>query len=259
MPGENGRFAIDEKENRIVREIFRRVRNLEPLVDIYTDLNNRGIYTKKGKRWTRSSFHSILVNEQYIGVYKWGGIRIEGGIPPSLPKEEFFAVQEILKTKKNPQGRHRMNGDYLLTGKLFCGNCKSPMIGVSGTSRHKKLHYYYTCQGKRNGGVCTKKPVRRDWAELTIAQAVRNYILRDDVIEWIADTTVAYAAKHLQRDNLQSLESQLTSVKKSLQNLMSAIEQGIITETTKSRLLELAINITRKDKVPIRHSLAPAS
>ena len=33
-------------------------------------------------------------------------------------------VQEAITTKKNPQGRHRVNGDYLLTGKLFCGHCK---------------------------------------------------------------------------------------------------------------------------------------
>ena len=232
-------YVIDETKAAVIREIFVRVSCGEPLVDIYDSLNARGIKTSYGRPWGRSSFQKILSNERYRGIYIYGDVRKEGGIPRIVSDELYFKVQEVLKTKKNPQGRHRVNGDYLLTGKLFCGNCKSPMIGISGTGRTGKLHYYYVCQKKRSEKTCDKKNVRRDDVEYQIAKAIFDNALQDHVIEWIADSTIAYNDRKEAEGHIGILEDQLADVQRSLKNIMSAIEQGIVTETTKSRLLEL--------------------
>lgn len=232
-------YVIDEAKAAVIREIFVRVSCGEPLVDIYDSLNARGIKTSYGRPWGRSSFQKILSNERYRGIYIYGDVRKEGGIPRIVSDELYFKVQEVLKTKKNPQGRHRVNGDYLLTGKLFCGNCKSPMIGISGTGRTGKLHYYYVCQKKRSEKTCDKKNVRRDEVEYQIAKAIFDNALQDQVIEWIADSTIAYNDRKEAEGHIGILEDQLADVQRSLKNIMSAIEQGIVTETTKSRLLEL--------------------
>lgn len=232
-------YVIDEAKAAVIREIFVRVSCGEPLVDIYDSLNARGIKTSYGRPWGRSSFQKILSNERYRGIYIYGDVRKEGGIPRIISDELYFKVQEVLKTKKNPQGRHRVNGDYLLTGKLFCGNCKSPMIGISGTGRTGKLHYYYVCQKKRSEKTCDKKNVRRDEVEYQIAKAIFDNALQDHVIEWIADSTIAYNDRKEAEGHIGILEDQLADVQRSLKNIMSAIEQGIVTETTKSRLLEL--------------------
>ena len=237
--GEDGRFALDEPKSSIVREIFGRVACLEPFVDIYEDLNARGIKTAKGKEWNRSSFHRMLVNERYRGVYIWGDIRIEGGVPRTVSDELFFRVQEVVKMKKHPQGRHSKNGDYMLTGKLFCGHCNSPMTGISGTSKTGAMHYYYICQKRRNEKACDKANVRRDKIELAVATAIRDYVLQDEVIEWIADSTVAYNKRQEEASHISILEGQLADTRRSIKNLMHAIEMGIITDTTKGRLLEL--------------------
>lgn len=141
--------------------------------------------------------------------------------------------------KKNPQGRHRVNGDYLLTGKLFCGHCKSPMTGISGTGRTGQLHFYYVCQKRRTEKTCAKKNVRRDDIELQIARAIQEYALQDDVIEWIADSTVAYNEHKEAESKVGILEDQLSTAERGIKNIMKAIEQGIITESTKGRLIEL--------------------
>lgn len=88
---------------------------------------------RKGNEWGRSSFHRLFENEKYIGVYKFDSIRTKNGIPPIISKELFYTVNNHLKNKKGPQGRHSENGDYLLTGKLFCGECGAAMVGISGT------------------------------------------------------------------------------------------------------------------------------
>ena len=237
--GEDMRYVLDPPNDDVVREIYSRVACGESFADIGADLNARGIKTRQGGPWGRSSFHRLLTNERYTGVYIYGDIRIEGGIPQIIDKGLFWRVQEVLKTKKNPQGRHRFNGDYLLTGKLFCGYCKSPMVGFSGTGKSGKLHHYYVCQKRRLDKTCSKTNVRREKIEEAVAAAIREYILRDDVIEWLADSAMQFAKEYREQSSIGALEAQLADNKRSIKNLMKAIEQGIITETTKDRLLEL--------------------
>lgn len=232
-------YLVDENKAEIVREIFTRVAVGDAFVDIANSLNARGIKTSNGGKWGKSSFRTILMNERYRGIYIYGDVRKEGGIPRIVSDELFFKVQEVLKTKKNAQGRHRMYGDYSLTGKLFCGKCKAPMIGMSGTSKTGTLHHYYVCQSKRNLHTCDKENVRRDDIEIAVAQAIKDYALQSDVIDWIADSTVAYNKKQEELSHISLLEDELDTTKKAIKNLLSAIEQGIITDATKGRLLEL--------------------
>ena len=237
--GEDGRFVVDENTAPIVQEIFTRVSNGEPFVDIQADLNERGVKTRTGKQWQKSSFSTIINNERYLGIYIFDNVRIEGGMPQIIDKELFYKVQDKLKNKKNPQGRHRENGDYILTGKLFCGHCGESMIGMSGTSKSGALHYYYICNGKRIKKNCEKKAVRRDYIETEIARGLREYLLNDETIEWIADIVEDYQRQHRNNPEILMLKKELEQISKSITNIMTAIEQGIITTTTKARLLDL--------------------
>lgn len=238
--GSDGRYEIEPKEAQIVQEIFERVYAGESLVDLLNDFNGRGLKTKLGNPWNKGSFHRILVNERYIGVYEYAGYRVEDGVPAIVRKELFYSVQDKLKTKKNPRGRHQRNYEsYLLTGKLFCGHCGGYMVGMCGTSKTSVKHYYYECQTKRKEKTCRKKAVRRDWIEQKIAEAVQQYIMRDEVIQWLVDGYDKFLSLNRKDSMLLSMEEELAEVNKSIKNVMSAIEQGIITPTTKGRLMEL--------------------
>ena len=249
VKGPDSRYMIHESEAEIVREIFRRVKNQEKLSEIIDDLNNRGITTKKGKRWNRSSFNQILSNERYTGIYIYRDIRKPGGIPQIIPQDLFDTVQCILHLKPNarkdpsgntPQKRRRDSGVYLLTGKLFCGHCKSPMIGVSGTSHTSTPHFYYACKGRRTDHAsCDKKNVRRDHVEKFVATALRDTMLTDKAIRALADAAIEYQNQFVINHELNSLKDQLADVNRSLNNLLSAIEAGIFSATTQSRLTEL--------------------
>ena len=249
VKGPDSRYMICEPEAEIVREIFQRVKDRDQLSEIIADLNNRGITTKKGKTWNRSSFNQILSNERYTGVYLYRDIRIPGGIPQIIPRELFDTVQCILHLKPNarkdrtgntPQKRRRESGVYLLTGKLFCGHCKNPMIGVSGTSHTATPHFYYTCKGRRaDHDSCTKKNVRRDHIERFVATALRDTMLTDQAVQALATAAVEYQNRCVNNNELASLKNQLADVNRSLNNLMKAIEAGIFSATTQSRLSEL--------------------
>ena len=239
--GEDGRVVLDEPNAAVVKEIFTRVAAGNMFIEIARDLNARGIKTSKGSAWNKGSFQSICQNERYKGIYIYGDVRIEGGVPRIVSDELWYKVQEVMRMKRNPVGtRHRTGAeDYLLTGKLRCGHCGSYMTGVSGTSRNGELHYYYTCQKRRTEHACNKKNVRRDVIEPAIAQAIKMYCLTDDVIEWVADRTVEYWEKHDNDLQIEALEQQLAENEKATSNMLKAIEMGIITDATRSRMVEL--------------------
>ena len=177
--GTDGRIVVDEAEAEIVREIYRRVSDYEPFADILDDLNARGIKTKRGARWNKGSFTTILHNERYRGIYIYGDVRIEGGVP-----------------------------------RIICGHCGRYMVGMSGTSRSGELHYYYVCQGHKEKN-CAKKNVRRDVIERAVAQAIMMYCLTDETIEWIADQSVAYWERYDQDLQIEAMESELAERKAS--------------------------------------------
>ena len=237
--GSDGRYEIIPEEAEIIREIFYRIIDGWQQRDILDDLNLRGIRTHSGGEWQRQSFGTLLRNEQYIGVYSFGGVRIEGGIPAILDHETFEEVQTILTTKKNPRGRKRNVEDYMLTGKLFCGNCGKPMVGICGTSRTGERHYYYLCQGKHNKSGCDKKNERKERVEQAVINAVKAIIMDDETIDWIIDGYQQFMEQARGESAVTAMEKELAETEKGIENLMKAIEMGIITDTTKARMMEL--------------------
>ena len=146
----------------------------------------------------------------------------------------------------------------MLTGKLYCGNCGGHMVGMSGTSKLGTPYYYYACQTRRNEKTCTKKPARRDWLERMVALTVKQQILQPDVMEWIADAVLAFQKKCEDSTDLSMYQDRLTEIKASIANVMKAIEMGIITETTKERLVELEKNKqTYESKIASEKSTIP--
>lgn len=252
--GEDGRFTIDEAEAAIVQEIYRKIRDGSRICDIIRNLNERGLLTKKGHAWSRSSFNKLLTNERYTGVYIYKDIRVVGGMPQIIDQKLFDEVQTIMHTKKNsrktaalsseekaslPQRRRQENGVYYLTGKLFCGHCHSPMVGVSGHSKNGPLYFYYTCKGKRTEHTCRKKNVNRDFIEKFIATSLKETMLTDRAINILADAAVEYQRKKSPSAEIETLQQRLADNNKSLKNIISAIEAGIFSATTQNRLTEL--------------------
>lgn len=242
--GADGRFEIIPEEAQIVQEIFERVSNGEAFVNIFRDLNGRGVTTKRGLPWDRNSLSKLIHSEKYIGVYQYSDLRIENGIPPIIDKDLFDRVQERCRTKPhargNPQKRRRENSVYLLTGKLYCGECKGPMVGISGTGSHGELHFYYTCKNRRTKKIaCSKKQVTRDYAEELVASELIQVLRQQKVIEWIADSAIEYLKEHQETDEIVMLKERLDSISKEKDNTLKAIRQGIFHPSVQQMLEEL--------------------
>ena len=249
--GEDGKYAVDEPRAVIVREIFNRVLKGDKYIDIINSLNSRGITTKTGKPFNKGSFVRMLVNERYIGVYEHSGIRVEDGVPPIISKEVFYIVQEKLKSRENEDGLKRStNSDYLLTGKLYCGDCGSLMVGISGTGRSGALHYYYTCKGRRQKEGCQKQNIQREFIENLVLDMTKACISNAEVVDWLVKGYIELKQQARENSDLPIMEQELKDRKKALSNLLRAVENGIFNDTTNERMKEL-----EEDIKTIEHSI----
>ena len=70
----------------------------------------------------------MLQNEAYVGVYSYGGVRVENGMPPLVDRPLFLQAQGRIERRQHVRGRSA-DDEYMLTGKLWCGYCEAPMIG----------------------------------------------------------------------------------------------------------------------------------
>jgi site-specific DNA recombinase len=245
--GPDGRFEIVYEDAEIVREVFELYASGVKIIDICELLNSRGLRTSQGRLFNKNGIHNLIRNERYTGVYIWGGVRVEGGIPPIISRQLYEEAQRIMDKNKHAPAA---NVDYILTGKLFCGKCKSPMVGESGTSRTKDVYYYYTCSKRKREHTCDKKSVRKDFLEDSVVLNTVRYILTDEHIDIMADAVMAYQERERDSSAMQSLLKRKKEIEKSINNIISAIEQGIITPTTKIRLEQL-----EADKLEIDRSI----
>lgn len=243
--GPDGRYAVYEPDAAILREVCRRVLAGESISNVADDLSRRGVQTRKGRPWTKELLYHALGNERYAGVYIYGDVRIEGGIPAILDRQDFDALTSLLGNKPHPRkkpgepSRRRTDGGmYLLTGKAYCGTCGSPMVGVSGRGKCGGVYYYYSCKGYR-AGKCESTPVRRDAIEWEVANAVKTYVLNDESIVKISDAVIRRQAQNEDMMELQGLRERLSDAERSLNNIMAAIEQGIFAPTVQQRLMVL--------------------
>ena len=141
--------------------------------------------------------------------------------------------QRIEKNKRAP-ARKKAYVDYLLTTKLFCGECGKFFAGESGTSRTGAVHHYYKCVSAKRKKRCKKKAVKKDYIEQLVIVETRQMIMQDEVIERLADAVMDLQKR--ENTALPLLQQQLNEAEKGIENILNAIQQGVLTTSTKQRL-----------------------
>ena len=232
-------YVIDEDTACIVKQIYQRYADGYTIKEICQELNGAGHKSSTGHAFTYNSLHRLLTNPKYIGRYEYLDVALEDTIPRIIDDDTFNKVQLRIKANKRMPARAKAKVDYYLTGKLFCGSCGSNMVGDSGTSSTGVTHFYYSCIEKKRRHGCKKKSVKKDWIEQLITDVTVNQVLTDANIKHISEK--AYEVYEKERDDkseIEALRKSLRETENVISNIMNAIEQGIITPTTKQRLMD---------------------
>ena len=182
----DGNYAVNETEAEIVKEIFRRALSGEVLRQIASDLNKRGIPTKrdgqvwKGEvihpEWTGYSISTILKNVSYTGDQilqkcytdrdfrmrrndgQYPQFYLENHHPAIIDTETFTRVREMMEGNrpKSPQAEKEYTA---LSGMLTCGCCRANLT----KSKNRVGNVFWICsRHRKKASSCSLPSIRED-------------------------------------------------------------------------------------------------
>ena len=231
------KFEIDTETAPYVLSAFKMYEDGMTMQEIADELNVKGIRNTRGTKLNINTVSNLLSNRRYMGEYYYRDIVIPDGIPAIVPKDLFLRVQERIAKNKNSPARYRADEQYILSTKLYCGKCMTFMVGESGTARNKNTYRYYKCLSAKRKRGCDKKAVKKDWIENLVINQIIRVIWDDNLIEDITDMVMDLQKN--ENNVLPHLRKRQNEINKGISNILSAIEQGIFTPSTKERLEDL--------------------
>ena len=84
-------LELDPPADGVVCRIFQMALLGTSTLDITKTLNQEGIASPQGSRWTKTTIHRILTNETYTGTLVWG-TRAKDNVPPVRVEDAFPAI-----------------------------------------------------------------------------------------------------------------------------------------------------------------------
>jgi len=234
---ENKKILIHEERAAVVRLIFDLYVSGKCVREILDELNKRGILYN-GKPIYQSTLFKILKLEKYTGVYRYDGEVYLNMYPKIVDPVIFNQVQRMMA--KNKLGSNSRNTEFLLKGKLYCGRCGMKINGDSGTAKNGEMKFYYTCSNKKRFRGCRKNSVRKERLEKLVIDTTLRLLNTPENVSLLAEEIVKLNDQITKEQSiLNLLTAERAKLQKSLDNIMKAIEEGIITSTTKARMNEL--------------------
>lgn len=230
------RLVIDEDSAPVVALAFQMCADGKTAKEIYDFLRVKGLRRADGKLIAYNSVLYMLSNRTYIGEYRHSGIVLEDAIPAIIDKGLFEKVQSTIQKHSIAPAAHKDENDYLLTTHLYCGKCGALMTAYSGTSQNGKAYRYYICNRARKHH-CDKHKVDKEKIENFIVNKTMEFLQQDEIIDRLAD--LLYGLQYEENTILPMLEKQLAEKIKEIDNIVTAIQKGVASDTLLSRLNEL--------------------
>ena len=243
----NKHFVVQENEAQIVLRIFEEYAAGIYVKDIIKELTAEGIMHRTGKPFTKAMLYGILQNERYSGVYhhKTDG-EFTNTFERIVPDALFKTVQAIVE--RNRYGKRSPDVVYLLRDKLICAYCGRSICSESGTSKSGNIARYYKCSSRKKERSCQKSVVRKEDLENLVIDTTLKVLDDVNTMDLIADKVFEANQKRIADNSvLGILECERHDLQKSLENMLKAMEQGIITASTKQRIEELEGKIETVD------------
>ena len=172
------KYVLNEETAPIVQEIYTKYASGVSKKEICDSLNERQIKTSSGVAFNKNSLNKILKNRKYLGIYIFGETEIPGGMPKIIDEDLFNKVQARMALNKMTPARSKAKTEYILTTKLYCGYCKSMMIGHSASkvSKNGIIYNYYRCKNSGGTKPCKKKMVIKHYIEDVIVNECQSLL-----------------------------------------------------------------------------------
>lgn len=227
---------VNEKEKEVIQFIYAKYLEGNPLTRIARELNENGIFSKKGNKFEARTIEYILKNPFYIGKIRWNYSSrgrelkeesewiVSQGKHKSIVSEEIFnkTQEKLLKNVRKMKSRDVSVCKHWLSGVLVCSSC-GRSLSFSKASRNKKTYNHFQCWGYAKG-MCEKSHSLPEWSAIdsviiglekaTLSDKICYKVLRD---------------KEKNDSELEILNESLKGINKKEDRIKQAYRNGIDT------------------------------
>lgn len=97
-------LIVDDREAEVVRTIFREYLATRSTGKVVNYLHSKGIFTRKGNKWSRQAIAIILSNRTYRGRVSYGDIETQGLHDPIIEPALFYKANALRERRRRQRG-----------------------------------------------------------------------------------------------------------------------------------------------------------
>ena len=133
---------------------------------------------------------------------------------------------------------------------MICGYCGKSIIGDNGTAKNGERKYYYACCGRKKKTTdCKKSSIRKDVIEKIVIESIIEHLQKSDNMDYIVNGLMQEQERQSQANVvLNLLLKEQRTTENSINNIMTAIENGGTTNTVMKRMRELEARQSELEK-----------
>ena len=249
---EEKKLYVDSEESEVVKWIYNTFLETNSVRRTTIQLNERGIKTRKGQLWAKTTIHRILTSPIYIGKI-WYGKRKTDTITGKLVNQDkstwiivngehdriisdkvFETIHKLLSSrsgKPTKPGRH-----YLISGVLRCGFCGASMSGHTFTKKTTgKTYSYYKCYNKLQKGTIAcnglSLPAEKleDFITQNLMELSENQTFLSDKEKMISILKSKIKDDDFEKE-IKRIDKNNSKLRNRLDTLIDKLEQGMIAD-----------------------------
>ncbi|MCH5211933.1 MAG: recombinase family protein [Oscillospiraceae bacterium] len=251
-----GKYIINQDEAEIVKQLFTMRSHGISYVEMAKRLNNQHYTTKVGRKFTKNSFHEILTNPKYKGVFTYNRsssvdepgkrpnrhkyknkdeiIEVPGQIEAIVSEELWNSVQPTKKIN-----RKKNTGKYLLSGIVKCPICGK----VYQVDTKNDIKYLRHCKGKTD--KC-RNSIQMDEAAKKVIRSISNRLYSSKNIDYLLNNFSKISKKESAKisNKIKKLNSRIKTYQAKIDNYIESLSDINDKETRVA--VENKITKTRK-------------
>lgn len=149
-----------------------------------------------------------------------------GAVPVLVSKDDFDRVQDRMMQRKNKVAQYSTKRTYLLSGKIYCGECGMAYVGNCRMLRNGTYNYLsYRCNNKAKRPRCDGWEIRAETLESMVLGELANIVFDDKFIPKLADGYQKYLMEQ-NSDGItvqRTIKAKLAEVQKDIDSIIAVI------------------------------------
>lgn len=234
----DSKLVVNPSEAAIVRELFYTYTTSEKSIcAIQKIFKKKGYLGKNGKPMSHYSLERMLKRKLYLGIYSFNDTVNSECFEAIIDQDTFQKAQYKMLEHQKCRSKFKSKEGFLLSGKIFCGECGAKMNGAAGTARNGSVHRYYSCRANKPKGYPSRSYPKAMIESLVVAQLldlIGSKRFREKMASYVFDFV------DNQDPTLENAKKALEATQSKIKNLITVIEQGtFVLDDINSRLKEL--------------------